>query len=298
MRRNFPSLSALIAFEVVYRLQSISAAAIELSLTQSAVSKKMLALEDFFQQPLFERHSFGLNRTIAAELLWARLPRCLDELEGVMLEVLASRHGGGVLNLSVIPTFATKWLMPRLPRLKDAYPDLTINLSIQIDRFEFTGSGQDAGIVFGQPDLWPHCEHHLIAEERQVVVCSPDFIKRNKRPKRPQDIANFTLIHSTSRPYAWPHWFENHDIAITTDIPGPRFELFSMAAEAAKAGIGVALLPEMFVSDELKRRSLIKLFPSEKQVDGAYYFVYPHRKATIPGLISFQHWLLAEANIA
>ena len=79
-------------------------------------------------------------------------------------------------------------------------------------------------------------------------------------------------------------------------IPGPRFELFSMVAEAAKAGVGIALLPEMFVADEIRRRSLTKLFPPEKQSDGAYYLVYPQRKASIPGLISFQRWLLEEAK--
>lgn len=296
MRRNFPSLSSLIAFEVVYRLQSISAAANELSLTQSAVSKKIQLLEEFFQQPLFERRPTGLTRTAAAELLWARLPRCLDELEGVMLEVLASRHGGGVINLAVVPTFATKWLMPRLPKLNDACPELTVNLAIQLDQFEFTGSGLDAGIVFGKPEAWPHCEHHLIANETQVVVCSPDFIKRRGRPQTPEEVTEYTLLHSASRAYAWPRWFETRGMTVPAVVPGPRFELFSMVVEAAKAGLGIALLPEMFIVDELKRRTLIKIFPAEKQMDGAYYFIYPNRKASIPGLISFQQWLLGEAG--
>jgi DNA-binding transcriptional LysR family regulator len=79
-------------------------------------------------------------------------------------------------------------------------------------------------------------------------------------------------------------------------VPGPRFELFSMVVEAAKAGLGIALLPEMFITDELKRRTLIKLFPAERQTDGAYYLIYPNRKASLPGLISFQEWLLDEAK--
>lgn len=296
MRRHFPSLSSLIAFEVVYRLQSVSTAANELSLTQSAVSKKIQLLEEFFQQPLFERHPSGLVRTAAAELLWTRLPRCLDELEGVMLEVLASKHGGGVINLAVVPTFATKWLMPRLPKLNDACPELTVNLTIRLNQFEFTGTGLDAGIVFGKPEAWPHCEHHLIANETQVVVCSPDFMKRRGRPKSPQEVTDFTLLHSASRPYAWPRWFETRGLTVPAVVPGPHFELFSMVVEAAKAGLGIALLPEMFISEELRRRTLIKLFPAERQTDGAYYFIYPNRKAALPGLISFQQWLLDEAK--
>lgn len=295
MRRHFPSLSALVAFEVVYRRQNISAAAKELALTQGAVSKRIHMLEEFFKQPLFERHSTGLHRTAAAELLWTRLPPCMDDLESVMLEVLASRHGGGVLNLATVPTFAAKWLMPRLPQLSEAHPELTVNLTIQIDRFEFTGNGLDAGIVFGHPD-WPHCEHHLIAGETQVAVCSPAFIKRYGRPNLRGDVSSFTLLHSTSRASAWPNWFESHGISVSSVLPGPRFELFSMAIEAAKAGLGIGLLPEMFVTDEIKRRDLIKLFPAEKQSDGAYYFIYPKRKANIPGLITFRNWLLKEVN--
>lgn len=297
MRPHLPSLSTLTAFEVVYRLQSISGAAHELALTQSAVSKKIHALEAYFRQPLFERHAGGLRRTTAAELLWNRLTPCLDELEGVMTEVLAARHGGGVLNLAVAPTFAAKWLMPRLPKLYEASPELSVNLTIELERVEFSGSGIDAGIVFGRPD-WPQCEHHLIAGETQVVVCSPDFIKRHGRPKRFADLAGFTLLHSTSRQHAWPQWFEKHDMAVSGVLPGPRFELFSMVAEASKAGLGIALLPEMFVTEEIRRRALVRLFPAEAQADGAYYLIYPKRKATMPGLISFRQWLLAEAGTA
>lgn len=294
MRRNFPALSALAAFEVVYRLQSISAAAAELALTQSAVSKKIQTLEAFFEQPLFERRAAGMHRTAAAELLWARLPPCLDELEGVMLEVLASRHGGGVLNLAVSPTFATKWLMPRLPQLYETHPDLTVNLSVELGNVEFGGSGLDAGIVFGRPE-WRNCEHHLIVEETLVPVCSPGFLRRHGRPKRRQDLPDFTLLHQTSRPQAWSQWLEPYGMEAPAILPGSHFELFSMVAEAAKAGLGIALLPEMFVADEIQRRALTKLFAPEKQSDGAYYLVYPKRKASIPGVISFKRWLLGEA---
>lgn len=295
MRPHFPSLPALTAFEIVYRHKSISQAAQELALTQSAVSKQIQALEVFFDQSLFERHARGLRPTAAADLLWARLVPCLDELEGVMREMLAARYGGGVLNLAVVPTFATRWLMPRLRKLAQSHPKLVLNLSTQLDRYEFTGSGLDAGIIFGRPD-WPNCDYHLIAEERQVVVCSPDFIKRNGRPAQRQDMARFALLHSASRPNAWPRWFEIHNIPEPTGVPGPRFDLFSMVAEAAKAGLGVALLPELLIRDELKRGTLCALFAPEAYSEGAYYFIYPKHKAKMSGLLTFQAWLLAQAE--
>lgn len=297
MRRNIPSVSALAAFETVYRLHSISHAANELALTQSAISKKIQGLEEFFGQLLFVRHATGLQRTAAAELLWERLPPCLDELEGVMLDLLASRDGGGALNLAVVPTFATKWLLPRLPKLYESYPNLTVNLTVRLDQFEFVGSGLDIGIVFGTPnDDWRNCEYHLITEETLVPVCSPAFIKRYGRPRRHDELLQLTLLHQTSRLYAWPVWLRQHDMVVPDIMPGPRFELFSMIAEVAKAGLGIALLPEMFVADDIRHRQLTKLFAPEKNTKGAYYLIYPKRKASIPGLNSFREWLLAEAS--
>jgi len=297
MRRSIPSISALAAFETVYRLRSISLAASELALTQSAISKKIQGLEAFFGQPLFVRQATGLKRTAAADLLWERLPPCLDELEGVMRDLVASRHGGGTLNLAVVPTFATKWLLPRLPKLYDVYPNLAVNLNVRLDSFEFVGSGMDAGIVFCTPkDEWRNCEHHLIVPEKLVPVCSADFIRRYGLPRSRDDLPKYPLLHQTSRLYAWPLWLQQHAIEVPDVMSGARFELFSMITEAAKAGLGIALLPEMFVAEDLARRQLKRLFPAELNTRGAYYLVYPSRKETVPGLVTFRNWILAEAG--
>lgn len=295
MRTRYPPLPALTAFEIVYRLRSISKAAQELSVTQSAVSKQIQSLESFFDLTLFERRPRSLHPTAAADLLWARLVPCLDELEGVVREMMATRQGGGVLNLAVVPTFATRWLMPRLRKLAHTHPGLVLNLSTQLDRFEFSGTGLDAGIIFGQPD-WPNCDYDLIAEESQVVVCSPSFIAQHGRPAAHPDIGRFKLLHSASRPNAWPRWFEFHGLPEPAGTPGPRFDLFSMVAEAAKAGLGVALLPELLIDDELKQGTLIRLFAVESYSAGAYYFIYPRPKAKMSGLQAFRDWLLDEAK--
>ena len=293
MRRVLPSLPALYAFEMVYKLQNISAAADALALTQSAVSKKIQALETYFDQPLFERRATGLVPTAAAELLWARLPHVLDELEGVMQEVLSSRDGGGVINLAVFPTFATKWLVPRLPLLQEAHPGLTVNLKIQLGRVDFGGTGLDAGIVFGRPG-WPQCEHHRLFGETLVPVCSPAFLARHGRPASRAQLADFTLLNQTSRADSWPNWFAAHG------LPAPRkekildFDLFSMAVEAAKAGLGIGLLPAMFVADEIERQALVALFEPHQQSDSAYYLIYPRRKAPLQGLIAFRRWMLEQ----
>mgnify|MGYP003590441403 CR=1 FL=1 len=289
--------SALAAFETVYRVLSISLAANELALTQSAVSKKIQLLETFFGQALFVRNAAGLQPTAAAEHLWEKLPPCLDQLEAVMNSLRASRDGGGTLNLAVVPTFASKWLLPRFPTLQESCPALTVNLNVRLDRLEFVGTNLDVGIVFGTPgDDWRNCEYHLIMEEKLVPVCGPSFIQWHGRPNRIEDIKDFTLMHQTTRLDAWHRWFGRHGITVPEILPGPRFELFSMITEAAKAGLGIALLPELFVAEDIRRRKLIKLFDAEKNPDGAYYLVYPTRKASLPGLKAFKNWLLGQTG--
>ncbi|MEI7432434.1 MAG: LysR substrate-binding domain-containing protein, partial [Betaproteobacteria bacterium] len=107
---------------------------------------------------------------------------------------------------------------------------------------------------------------------------------------------DFTLLHQISRLYAWPRWLKQHDIVVPEVMPGPRFELFSMMVEVVRAGLGIALLPEIFVVEDIRRRELTQLFPAEKNTHGAYYLIYPKRKANIPGLNAFRNWLLSQAN--
>ncbi len=295
MRRNLPSVNALHAFEVVYRMHNISTAATELSLTQSAVSKKILALEDYFEQPLFDRQSSGMRPTPAAELLWARLPQCLDELEGVMFEVQTLVNGGGVLNLAVFPTFATKWLVPRLPLLYQSNPGLTLNLRVQLAPLDFVATGLDAGICFCEPN-WSGCEHHRLAEETLMPVCSPGYLHAKGPIERMTDLRTQTLLHQLGRPESWEKWFELNQLGPVPGNQGMHFELFSIIVEAAKAGLGIGLLPAIFVEDEIRQGSLVPLFPAQRLSERAYYLVHPKRKASLPGLMTFKKWLLGRVD--
>ncbi|MES3021718.1 MAG: LysR substrate-binding domain-containing protein [Pseudomonadota bacterium] len=294
MRRHLPTVPALHAFEVVYRRQSISAAASELALTQGAVSKKILALEEYFRQPLFERLPSGLRRTSAAELLWARLPQCLDELEAVMTEVKALDIGAGVLNLAVFPTFATKWLVPRLPLLYKTQSGLSLNLRVQLERVDFLATGLDAGITFGEP-TWPDCEHHWFANEELIPVCSPDYLASAGPINATGDLRSHPLLHLLPRTDRWDRWFEYHDHDPTAVKQGMYFELYSIVLEAVKAGLGVGLLPAIFVNDDIRKGSLIPLFGAITLSNNAYYLVYPKRRAALPSLIAFRQWLMEQA---
>ncbi len=299
MRRNLPTVTALHAFEVVYRLQSISAAAQVLALTQGAVSKKILALEDYFGRALFERQTSGLRRTTAAERLWARLPQCLDELEAVMTEVKSLASSSGLLNLAVCPTFATKWLVPRLPLLYQAHPEVSINLRVQLANVDFLASGIDAGITFGQPG-WDGSEHYLIAREDLIPVCSSDYLKASGPIRDVRDLRFHTRLYQMTRLDHWDRWFAAHGVDAGAGAAQKcmHFELFSIVMEAAKAGLGVGLLPAIFVQDEIKNGSLVDLFDAVSLSDDGYYLICPKRKSGLPSLDAFRQWVMSAPELA
>lgn len=273
-------------------MQSISSAAQELALTQGAVSKKILALEDYFGQALFERLASGLRRTSAADRLWTRLPQCLDELEEVMAEVKSHGSCSGILNLAVCPTFATKWLVPRLPLLYQAHPDISLNLRVQLANVHAVASGMDAGIAYGQPG-WPGCEHHLIAKEDLVPVCSPDYLKAWGPIRSAHDLCNHTLLHQLTRLDHWDRWFALHGAHGGGQQKGMYFELFSLVLEAARAGLGLGLLPAIFVEEELRTGSLVALADAAAVSNDGYYLICPRRQAPLPALAAFRTWLMA-----
>lgn len=292
MKRNLPAVSALYAFEVVYRLQSISAAARELALTQGAVSKKIIALEGYLGRTLFERQSSGLRRTSAAEMLWARLPQCLDDLEEVMADVKSLASHGHVLNLAVCPTFATKWLMPRLPLFYDDNPAVLVNLRVQLDNVDSLDAGMDAGIAFGQPG-WFGCFHYPIASEELLPICSPRYLDTHGPITRVHDLHRQTLLHQRTRSDHWERWFRLHGSHCYSQQKNMCFELFSLVVEATKAGLGVGLLPAIFIQEELRNGDLIALFDAVSVSTDAYYLICPQNKAAHPSLITFKNWITA-----
>lgn len=297
MRRNLPTVTALYAFEAVYQMQSISAAAQALALTQGAVSKKILALEDYFGKALFERQASGLRRTPAADTLWTRLPQCLDELEQVMAEVKSLAACNGELHLAVCPTFATKWLVPRLPLLYEAQPRISLNLRVQLANVDFLANGIDAGITFGQP-AWPGCDHYPIAKEGLIAVCSPDYLRASGPIAHIGDLRSHTLLHQQSRPDHWDSWFAFHGADPAAPQKGMYFELFSLVMEAAKAGLGVGLIPAIFVQEEIEQGNLVALFDPVSLSNDGYYLICPKGRAARPALVAFREWVLSRPSLA
>lgn len=296
MRRKLPSTAALAAFEAAARHQSFTRAASELAVTQSAVCRQIAGLEDFLGVALFRRGQRGVVLTEAGERYARSVATRLDEVERDTLDLMAQagRQGGGSLELAVVPTFATHWLLPRLARFHAAHPGITVHLSARSRPFLFDDTALDAAIHAGE-GLWPGTEGVRLLEETLVTVASPALAATRPRWS-PADLAGVTLLQASTRPYAWRHWFESQGLRLDHDMSGPRMELFSLLLEAAAQGLGVALVPRLLAAEALSAGRLVQLLPHEAPSDRAYHLLWPEAKAGLPALQAFAGWLQAEAR--
>ncbi len=301
MRKKIPSLNALTIFEAAARQQSFTRAADELALTQSAVCRQIAGLEQYLGLPLFARIKKRVILTPAGRQYAERIRVHIDRIERDTLELMAQQDGGGVLELAVVPTFATQWLIPRLAEFSRLRPDITLNLLTRTDAFLFSESSFHAAIHFGSA-AWPGTQgHFLLSEGDTIPVCSPAMMAQISKAGRSRknvpgirDIANLPLLHLTTRLNDWRTWFELHEYR--NDVPsvkGARYELFTMLVSAALAGLGVALIPRFMVQAELDAGILVT--PVELSLPGSagYHLVYPEEHASFAPLAAFREWLLS-----
>lgn len=291
-------MEALIAFESAARHQSFTRSADELALTQSAVGRQIACLEDYVGVPLFSRIKKRLHLTDVGQLYARQVRAALEKIEGDTLAAMAHRGAGGILELAVIPTFATRWLIPRLPSFYAAHADITLNLSTRAEPFMFEGTDFDAAIHFGNP-VWPGTvARHLFGEEL-TPVCSPALLASagaDRRELAPAALSGFTLLHQSARPHAWREWLSEAGVLDVPCMRGQRYELFSMLVEAARAGLGMALVPRFFVLNELASGELVAPLGQTLRKEKGYYLVYPEAKQNAPLLQAFESWLLLTAG--
>ena len=294
MRRKIPSTTALMAFELAARHESFTRAAEELSLTQSAICRQIASLEDFLGVRLFRRTRRGVKVTEAGLSYSRQISARLDAVERDTLSVMA-HHGRGVtIELAVMPTFATRWLMPRMTEFLDRNPDVTINLTPRTRPFLFAETEFDAALYFGDAG-WPGTEAHFLMRENPVPVCSARLAPPG-RSLGPADIAALPLLQQSTRPYAWRQWFGSLGMQLSHDMTGTRHELFSMLAQAAIHHMGVALIPPFLIEEELSSGRLVIPLDHAYLSEKAYYLIIPERKAESATLAEFRDWLLSVAQ--
>ncbi len=294
MRRMIPNTAALTAFEAAARHSNFTSAANELALTQGAICRQIASLESVLRTKLFRRAGRGVVLTEAGAAYHRQVQGWLDVVERETLNLMSRQGRGGSIELAVVPTFGTRWLLPRLQEFAQKYPDITVNLTSRTRPFLFEDSTIDASIYAGDGH-WPGTAIDYLMPETLVPVCSPALIAPRRRLK-PEQLAQLPLIQQSTRPYAWRHWFESVGIRPQEELVGPRYELFSMSLQAAAVGLGVALVPEYDLADEIAAGRLIVPTQHHCPSDRAYYFVTPQSKAATPRIAVFREWLLKQVK--
>src|ERR1700761_4934253 len=205
-RDLLPSLSALIAFESAARHGNFTRSAAELHLTQSAISRQIRQLEELLDIRLFVRVRQRVVITEIGKLYLSEVVKVLDQLATATERIRGQSESGLSLNLAVLPTFASRWLVPRLPNFHAAYPALTINMATRLLPFDFAAEPFDAAIHYGSP-TWAGTIAYRIMSESTIPVCSQAFQKFH-RLREPADLTRVVLLHQSSRPSAWKDWFK------------------------------------------------------------------------------------------
>lgn len=298
MRRKIPPLQTLVCFDAAARHESYTRAAQELALTQSAVSRQIGALEAFLGVPLFRRTRHGVALTASGAAYARQIARRLEAMERDTLDAMARQGEGGSLALAAVPTFATRWLVPRLPGFAQLQPDVVIHIETRTRPFLFADAEFDAALYAGTPaqvQNWAGTRALLLMHEDVVPVCSPSLLPRGK-PVAPAAIAKLPLLQQSTRPDGWRQWFDAQKVDAPNARGGPRYELFSILAAAASHGLGVALMPTMLVEDELARGDLVVACARPLSGERNYYLVTPERADAGPLLQVFSDWLVAQAR--
>jgi LysR family glycine cleavage system transcriptional activator len=297
-RRRLPPLNALRAFEAAARHLNFSRAADELAVTPGAVSQQIQNLEDYVGAALFKRTPKGLLLTDAAQTALPALREAFDRLAEAA-SLLTAAVDGRRLTVSVAPSFAAKWLVPRLGLFEAEHPLVDVWLSADMEVVDFALGEIDLAIRYGA-GRYPGLEVVKLMSETVIPVASPAFLEAN--PLRdPSDLVHHILLHDGS-PDAddscpdWAMWLAARGIKGVDGARGPRFNQSSLVIEAAVGGRGVALAKRALAQADLDAGRLVApLQIAATEVDFAYYVVHPKAKGRLPQVKAFVTWITAQA---
>ncbi|MCZ8256037.1 MAG: LysR substrate-binding domain-containing protein [Polaromonas sp.] len=294
MRRRIPSMGALMAFDATARHASVTRAADELSLTESAISRQISQLESQLEVQLFLRVKKRLSLTQAGVAYARDVGKVLERLERDTLDVMTNEGEGGALEIAVCPTVCKLWLIPRLPDFYESHPKLTMSISARNNRFLFRGTTFDGALFYGAAS-WPGARSDFLFDRELIAVVGGRLLQ-DPAPWTPERIAQERLLHLVTRLDSWRDWAESAGVEGLNMLKGPRFDMQLMAIEAACAGLGVALVPRFMVAADLQEGRLRIVSDISLREEGAYYFSYPEEKAGEPQLEFFRSWLQVQAQ--
>ena len=298
MSRPIPPLNPLRAFEVAARHLSFTRAAEELFVTASAVSHQVKALEESLGIALFVRDSKGLSLTSAAKAYLPGVQEAFRQL-AFATHQLQRERSIPALKMNLPPTFAVKWLIPRMDRFMQAHPDIDLKISTFKHMVDFSREDFDMAMRYGR-GVYPglHSERFLPVEV--FPVCSPALLRGAKPLAEPSDLRHHVLLHddstydNVSNPN-WAAWLKHAGVSGVDTTRGPAFWPSHLVIDAAIGGMGVALAKRCWIRRDLAEGRLVQLFPElTLPVEFSYFFVYPQDRADDARIQAFMRWVKEE----
>lgn len=297
MKIHSPSMSELHAFVTTARLGSFTRAAQVLCLTQGAVSRAISRLEEHFGQPLMKRDAHGISLTAAGRKLLEGSAGPLQAIEDISAQLRQS-NSRNQLSLSIVPTLASVWLVPRLPEFHRLHPEITLSFAPYRRDEDFSHDTPHAAILMGTPSQWPAWQCDYIVGRDVVVICHPDRLKLRHaegRWKEPAELLNEPLLYHSNAPDNWKNWFAavgvNARPTLTTAL-----DQVSIILRAVTVDMGVAVLQKCLITHELDTGQVVMPFPQTVTLERGYLLCSPQQRKDHPALSAFRQWLLVTAN--
>jgi LysR family glycine cleavage system transcriptional activator len=293
MRRKLPPLNALRAFEASGRYSSFTGAAKELLVTQGAVSRHVSALEEWLGVKLFLRTHRGIELTAKGERYLRVLSGTLDQIDFATRE-MRDKADEKVLRLKLPPTFAIRWLVPRLTRFHALHPKIDVQITTSHEPANFRREDIDVSI---HSHYIPPAEasHKRLLGEVLLPVCSPELLRRGPPLSCPRELANHALLSSMHRPMDWSRWLGAAGVADLESPGGIRFDNAALAYQGAIDNLGVAIAIRALVEEDLCSGRLAAPFDLQVATQGAYYLACPEDGPKADRVVAFEEWLLDEA---
>lgn len=294
MRRRLPPLKSLRAFEAAGRHLSFTRAAEELFVTQAAISHQIKTLEEFLGLPLFIRRNRKLLLTDEGQNYWPKIRDMFENLTAAT-ELIKSQVAGGPLTVSVVPTFATSWLIPRLSKFNKIYPEIEVRLKASDEPVDFLREDVDVAIYY-ETGNYPGLHSVTLLNERLTPLCAPALLEGNIPLSTPEDLKQHNLMHDFNT-NDWQRWLRLAGVKGIDLSHGSVFSHTSMVLQAAIFGQGIAMGHLVLSQADVSSGRLVQPFEMTMESDFSYDVVCPIESAQRPKVKAFIDWLLETVQL-
>lgn len=295
MRRNLPKISTLQVFDAVAQHLNMTFAGESMHLTQGAVSKQIKGLEEQLGRQLFYRQQGELALTPVGEQFAEQVRIILDKLQHVVDQVAVDHYSDNVISLKVVtePTFAMRWLVPKLTEFNAIYPQIGVDLNTDFLTIERNLRKCDLAILYGDGN-WNDCICEFLRPESLVAVATPNLLYKKGKAISMEDVLSFPFMHHNHPISSTGQWLKaaGKTQKEISSLQGGQFEHFTLLVEAVKCGLGASVVPKYLIEGDLREGNLVKICDAELKIDGAYYLVYNEDMKDNYSIRQFRKWLL------